>query len=559
MSRRALGLGLDHGTSSCRALLVDLDTGAEVAEAVHAYEGGEAGVWHAPDDPDVARQDPRDHLRGLEVTTSTVLERARQELAGFDAADVVGIGVATTGSTPLPLARDGQPLAATTSDLAALAWLWKDHSAHEEAAAITLAAHEHRPSYVAACGGTYSAEWFWAKLWHCRRVAPDIFAQAHGWVELADWLPGVLVGSTATERIPRGACAAGHKAMYDDTWGGWPDEAFLRLLDPELAALPSRLGGPALPAGARAGGLCPTWARRLGLAEGTAVAVGGFDAHAGALAAGVADGVLVKVMGTSTCDVTVRRSGLEAPEVPGVCGVVRDSVLQGHFGIEAGQSAVGDAFAWVADRLVGTDTTLADLAEQAAGLAPGEHGLLALDWLNGNRTVLVDQRLTGLLVGLTLQTRPHHIYQALVEATAFGALRIVEQLERHGVPVRQVVACGGLPARNPALVQTYADVLGRPLLVSAARQTSALGAAMLGALAAGPDRGGYATAAQAQERLTRFQAERFDPRPDRHATYARMYELYRDLHDAFGLEKDERGLGGVMKELLALRDGTARR
>ena len=559
MSRPAFGLGLDHGTSSCRALLVDLDTGAEVAEAVHAYEGGEAGVWMSADDPDVARQDPRDHLRGLEATTSAVLAQAREDVPGFDPASVVGIGVATTGSTPLPLGRDGQPLASTRSDLAALAWLWKDHSAHEEAAAITRAAHEHRPQYVAACGGTYSAEWFWAKLWHCLRVAPDVFAQAHGWVELADWLPGVLVGATRTERIPRGLCAAGHKAMYDEAWGGWPDEEFLRLLDPELAALRPRLGGPALPAGARAGGVCPTWAERLGLAEGTSVAVGGFDAHAGALASGVAEGILVKVMGTSTCDVTVRGSALAAPAVPGVCGVVRDSVLPEHFGIEAGQSAVGDAFAWVADRLAGSHTTLEDLAELGAALEPGEHGLLALDWLNGNRTVLVDQRLTGLLMGVTLQTRPHHIYQALVEATAFGALRIIEQLERHGVPVRQVVACGGLPARNPALVQTYADVLGRPILVSAASQASALGAAMLGALAAGPDRGGFATAAQAQKRLTRYQPGRFAPRPDRHKTYARLYELYRDLHDAFGLEKDERGLGGLMKELLALRDRSGQR
>ena len=190
MSRPAFGLGLDHGTSSCRALLVDLDTGTEVAEAVHVYEGGEAGVWMSADDPDVARQDPRDHLRGLEATASAVLAQAREDLPGFDPASVVGIGVATTGSTPLPLDRDGQPLASTRSDLAALAWLWKDHSAHEEAAAITRAAHEHRPQYVAACGGTYSAEWFWAKLWHCLRAAPDVFAQAHGWVELADWLPG---------------------------------------------------------------------------------------------------------------------------------------------------------------------------------------------------------------------------------------------------------------------------------------------------------------------------------------------------------------------------------
>lgn len=559
-------VGLDYGTSSCRGLVVDLDTGREVAQAVFDYPGGHHGVL---DDGDhlVARQHPADYVEGLEVVLRESLASARAADPAFDPAAVVGIGVATTGSTPMPVDASGRPLAldpAFAGDLNAMAWLWKDHSAQAEAEAITAAALQTHPEYVEGCGSVYSAEWFWAKIWRCLRVAPDVFHAAASWVELCDLVPAVLMGVDDVTRIPRSLCAAGHKAMFSDRWGGLPGADFLVSLDPALAKLRSRLYDDALPAGERAGRLGAEWAARTGLLEGTPIATGAFDSHAGALASGVAEGVLVKVMGTSTCDLTVQQSDHAVLDLPGICGVVPGSVLAGFAGIEAGQSGVGDMFRWFVDGFVPAEhgATTADryasLTAEIEQLAPGEHGLMALDWVNGNRSILVDHRLSGLLVGLTLHTRPHHVLQALIEATAFGALRIVERLEEYGVRVDEIVAAGGLPGRNPMLMQTYADVVGRRIRVVATDQASALGAAMLGALAAGAGERGFATPADAQERLVRFHEREYTPQPAAQATYRGLYDQYRRLHDAFGLP----GAGGedlrqVMLDLFALKGRAA--
>jgi L-ribulokinase len=546
-------LGLDLGTGSCRALIVDLADGTELADGVHAYRRGVIGD---AGDAQLARQHPADHLEAIERATAAALARARAASRAFDPTRVRGIGVATTGSTPLPVDRDGTPLAfasAFAGDPNALAWLWKDHTAHAEATALTAAARELRPQYLVRCGGAYSSEWFWAKAWRCRRAAPAVFAAAESWVELCDWLPGVLCGDARPGSLRRSACAAGHKALYHRGWGGLPDEAFLRGLDPALAELRARLYQRVHGSEERAGGLCAEWAARLGLPQGTPVAVGAFDAHMGAVGAGVRPGRLVKIIGTSTCDVLVAPAGAAVPEIPGICGVADGSVLPGHEGIEAGQSAVGDILMWYVTghapaRLGATvDERFAALERAAAALPPGGRGLLALDWHNGNRSVLVDPQLSGLLVGCTLDTTPEQIYRALVEATAFGARRIVEQIETGVGRIDDVVACGGLAAKSPLLLQIYADVLGRPIGLARSEQTSALGAALFGAVAAGC----FADVPAAQAALCGQPCATFAPDPDRQRRYGALYRLYRDLHDAFGTRAWHGNLAHVMKELRA--------
>ena len=547
-------LGIDYGTSSCRSLLVDLATGDEVAEAVYAYPSGQHGVLTDERDPDVARQEPADYVAGLESCVSGGLLAAKRQLPGFCAADVVAVGFATTGSTPIPVDAEGTPLSMHPQfrdNLAAKAWLWKDHSAHVEAQRITETAQRMRPQYVDACGGTYSAEWFWAKIWRCLVAEPEVFAAAFSWVELCDYVVGVLTGTSAPAHLRRSVTAAGHKAMYADSWGGLPDAEFLAALDPRLEDLRERLYDRAHPTTEIAGHVTEAWAARTGLAAGTPVSVGHFDAHAAGVAGGVREGTFVKVMGTSTCDVTVvGDEGLAPPSIPGMCGVVRDAIVPGQFSVEAGQSAVGDIFNWFADGLLGrddVDVALAEIGAEAAALLPGEHGLLALDWFNGNRSVLVDQRLSGLVLGLTLSTRRHHVLKALVEATAYGARRIIDRIEERGNALTTIVAAGGLPTHAPWMVQTYADVLGREIVTTRTAQGSALGAAIVAAVAAGE----FASVEAAQDVLVHYLGTSHVPREQDRRTYDVLYAQFVAVHDAFAAGGP---LGSVMKSLLDVRD-----
>lgn len=552
-------LGLDYGTNSVRALLVETATGREVGTGVWSYAHGEQGIVLDPRDPDLARQHPRDYVQGIEESVRAALAQARTE-PGFDAARVIGIGVDTTGSTPLPVDAAGEPLAFQArfeQNPAALAWLWKDHTGHAEAAGITALAAKQRPQFLAKCGGTYSSEWLWSKLLRCRRAAPEVFAAAHTWVELADWIPGVLAGTTHPSQLKRCICAAGHKAMFHPAWGGYPDAAFLGALDPELARVRATLPGQAYDIADRAGALTPEWARRLGLPAGIPVAVGAFDAHLGAVGSGIRPGTLVKIIGTSTCDMAVAPLADALPDVPGLCGIVPESILPGFHGLEAGQSAVGDIFNWYVQRLQpggperGSHEALTRGAEQ---LRPGESGLLALDWHNGNRTILVDPRLTGLVAGLTLHTTPAELYRAWIEATAFGARTIVERFEEYGVRIDRVVNCGGISAKNPLAMQIYADVLNKPLEISRSAQTCALGAAMAGAVVAGAAAGGHADFDAAARAMTGVLPQSFRPQPAAAAVYGRLHKLYRRLHDAFGTRTYAENLFSVMKDLLAIRD-----
>jgi L-ribulokinase len=550
-------IGLDYGTNSVRALVVDVANGREVGTAVWNYAHGDHGVVLARD-PNLARQHPADYVKGAEVTIRKALAEAARAVRGFSPSQVIGLGVDTTGSTPLPVDRAGIPLAFQAkfaNEPAALAWLWKDHTGVAEAAEITELARRMRPQYLAKCGGTYSSEWFFSKVLHCLRTRPKVFDAAYLWVEIADWIPAMLTGTEAPDRLTVGVCAAGHKAMYNDAWGGYPDEAFLGALDPKLAELRGRLRPRAASIDQAVGGLTKEWAKRTGLPAGIPVAAGAFDAHLGAVGAGVAPGTLVKIIGTSTCDIAVAPSAAPPADVPGLCGIVPGSVLPDCYGLEAGQSAVGDIFNWFVSYVQpgGKAGSHEALSAAAGRLQPGESGLLALDWNNGNRTVLVDQRLTGLLVGHTLYTTPAEIYRALVEATAFGALTIINRFEEYGVGIESVVNCGGIAEKSPLVMQIYADVTGRPMKVSRSAQTCALGSAMAGAVVAGKTAGGHASYAAAQKAMTGLKPKVYKPNAKAHAVYRELYPLYRTLHDAFGTVEWQGNLHGVMKQLIDIR------
>ena len=552
-------LGLDYGTNSVRSIIVNTANGREVATAVWNYAHGTQGVILSRD-PNLARQHPADYVTGAENTIKRALAMARRSVRGFKPEDVIGIGVDTTGSTPLPVDRDGRPLALDrrfARNPAAMAWLWKDHTGVAEAAEITDLARQIRPQYLAKCGGTYSSEWFFSKILHCLRTSPEVFDAAHLWVECADWVPAMLTGTEAPDKLTVGICAAGHKAMYAEAWGGYPDAEFLGQLAPKLGELRSRLRPQARTIDRPVGGLTAEWAKRTGLPADIPVAVGAFDAHLGGVGSGIGPGALVKIIGTSTCDMMVAPLEEKLADIPGLCGIVPESILPGYYGLEAGQSAVGDIFNWFVNYIqplgkkAGTHEAL---SAAAARIAPGESGLLALDWNNGNRTILVDQRLTGLLLGQTLYTTPAEIYRALVEATAFGALTIINRFEEYGVKVQQIVNCGGIAEKNPLVMQIYADVTGRPIKISRSAQTCALGAAIAGAVVAGRQAGGHDGYAEAQKAMTGLKTRVFQPNSEAHAVYQRLYSLYRKLHDSFGTPQANGSLYDVMKELLTIRN-----
>ena len=570
-------IGLDYGTNSVRALIVNVANGAEVAAAVWTYAHGTQGVVLARD-PNLARQHPADYLKGAEITIKQALATAKKSVKGFSASQVIGIGVDTTGSTPLPVDANGQPLVFQkkyANNPAALAWLWKDHTSVNEAAEITALAKKMRPQFLAKCGGTYSSEWFWSKLLHCLRTAPEVFNAAHSWVELSDFVPASLTGTEHPDKFIAGVCAAGHKAMWNAKWGGYPDAAFLSKLNPKLAQLRARLTPRVYTIDRAVGGLTSGWAKKTGLTAGIPVAVGAFDCHLGAVGSGVTPGTLVKIIGTSTCDISIAANNKKLADVPGLCGIVDGSVLPGYFGLEAGQSAVGDLFNWLVNYVqpgarsiaplagaksrnsrsnASRSATHEDLSAAALKLQPGESGLLALDWNNGNRTILVDQRLTGLLVGQTLYTTPAEIFRALIEATAFGALTIINRFEEYGVKISQIVNCGGIAEKSPLVMQIYADVTGRPMKVSRSAQTCALGSAIAAAVIAGAHKD-YATA---QRKMTGLKSVVYKPNAKAHATYKELYALYKQLHDAFGTPDGGGNLYGVMKKLIEIR-GRARK
>ncbi len=561
---KGFAIGVDYGTNSVRALVVDVSNGREIASSVFEFPSGEAGILLDKRDPNLARQHPKDYLDGFDASVRGAVKQAKK-VRGFSVDRVVGIGIDATGSTPIPVDKNGTALAMLPGfkkDLAAHVWLWKDHTSHAEAAEITRKAAKVKDQYLDKCGGIYSSEWYWSKILHCKRTSPKVFKAAYGWVEQADFIPGYATGNMAPDTMVRGICAAGHKGLYHEKWGGLPSKRFLKSLDPDggdgggLVDLRDRYAMPARSSDQRAGGLCEAVAKKVGLPVGIPVAVGLIDAHAGAVGAGVKPGTLVKAMGTSTCDMMVEPMGSGLQDIPGLCGIVPGSILPGMFGLEAGQSAVGDIFNWFVGQLTpgqygtGGEAHVA-LTKEAAKLKPGASGLVALDWNNGNRTVLVDPLLTGLIVGQTLHTSAAEVYRALVEATAFGALAIINRLEEYDVPVKQVINCGGIAEKNPMVMQIYADVCNRPMKISRSSQTCALGAAIFGAVVGGA----YKTTEAAQKKMTGVKAKVYKPIRANVRVYAELFKVYMQLHDAFGDARKNAGeMSSIMKALIEIRN-----
>jgi L-ribulokinase len=530
-------IGVDFGTESARALLVEVETGRELASAVHRYPSGVIDQ-HLPDGralpPEWALQDPDDYLESLGVTVRSVLGES-----GMDHASVIGIGIDFTACTMLPVLADGTPLCRLPdwrSNPHAWVKLWKHHAAQPEADLINETAARRGESFLDRYGRKTSSEWFFAKALQILDEAPEVYARADRLIEAADWVVWQLTGQET-----RNSCTAGYKALWSKG-EGFPDRDFFAALAPGFAdVVDEKMSRQISSQGDRAGVISAVAAQLTGLAQGTPVAVANVDAHVSVPAATVVGpGRLVAVMGTSTCHLAL--SDVERV-VPGFCGVVEDGVIPGLFGYEAGQTAVGDMFAWFTDLLSQGESSSEALhrsLEHAAGeLSPGESGLVALDWWNGNRSVLVDAELTGVLMGATLATTPGDIYRAMLEATVFGTRVIIETLESAGVPIEELVVCGGLPFQNRLLMQLSADITGRPVKVAASRQTPALGSAMFAAVAAGTGAGGYSSIVEASENMARLGGEEYSPSEESRDVYDDLYGIYRDLHDTYAAQSSE--------------------
>jgi L-ribulokinase len=553
MDKEKFAIGIDYGTESGRVVVVRVRNGEEAGAAVIPYPDGviDEKIPGGPRlEPDWALQNPRDYLLVVEKGIPRALKAA-----GVRPDAVAGIGTDFTASTPLPTKADGTPLCFLPEHRKQPhAWvkLWKHHAAQPEANRINEIGRERDEEFLRVYGGKYSSEWFFSKLFQILDEVPEIYDATDKFLECADWIVWQLTGEEK-----RNTCTAGYKAMWIKG-KGFPSRDFFRALHPRLEnVVEEKLATTYYPLGARAGGLTARWARKTGLKEGTPVSIGNVDAHVAVPATTVTGpGSLVMIMGTSICHMVL---GSERQMVEGMCGTVEDGIVPGLWGYEAGQSAVGDIFAWFFEHGVPEYVHRearrrrarfeSVLESRAAALQPGESGLVALDWWNGNRSVLVDVDLTGMMLGVTLATRAEEIYRALIEATAFGTRQIIQAFETRDIEVKNLVACGGLPEKNKLLMQIYADVTGREIKLATQLQTcSALGSALHGAVAAGRSGGGYDSIFEAAERMARVQKLTFRPRPENHEIYSRLFREYQSLHDYFG-----RGSNDVMKRLKALK------
>lgn len=549
-------IGVDYGTQSGRAVLVDLSDGREVADHVTPYPHHVIDE-RLPDsgtklEHDWALQHPGDYLEVLRRSVPAVIAES-----GIDAADVIGIGIDFTACTMLPVDEQGEPLCFSseyTDNPHSWVKLWKHHAAQPEADKINKIAAERGEAFLPRYGGKISSEWMIAKVWQILDEAPEIYERADMFLEATDWVISQMTG-----KIVRNSCTAGYKAIWHKQ-DGYPGKEYFKALDPRLENLTeTKLRGDVISLGSNAGGLTEKMAEIMGLKPGIAVAVGNVDAHAAVPAVGVVTpGKLVMAMGTSICHMLL---GTEEKQVEGMCGVVEDGIIPGLYGYEAGQSAVGDIFEWYVEESLPAYVKEAAanegigvhqwLEKEAAAYKPGQTGLLALDWWNGNRSVLVDTDLTGMILGMTLLTKPQEVYRTLLEATAFGTRKIVDAFHSNGVAVDTLYACGGLPQKNRLLVQIYADVTNREIYVADSKQTPALGAAMFASVAAGEAAGGYDTIIDAAQKMARVKEETFKPIPANVEVYDRLYQEYSKLHDYFG-----RGENDVMKRLKSIKQST---
>ncbi|MCX7714856.1 MAG: ribulokinase [Clostridia bacterium] len=548
-------IGVDYGSLSGRAVLVDVSTGEELAVSVFAYPHAVMDEY-LPDgktrlEPDWALQHPQDYLDVLSVTVPAVLKDS-----GVSAEDVIGIGIDFTACTVLPTLADGTPLCFLEeykNNPHAYVKLWKHHAAQNEANKLNAIATERGEDFLARYGGKISSEWLVPKVWQLLNEAPDIYEKMDRFIEAADWIVWQLTGVET-----RNSCTAGYKALWHKH-KGYPSKDFYKALDPRLENLvEDKLSNKITPLGEKAGEITEAAAKLTGLKVGTAVAVANVDAHVSLPAVGITEpGKMLMIIGTSTCDILL---GENECIVPGMCGVVEDGVIAGFLGYEAGQSCVGDHFDWFVKTCVphGYMTDAEEkgvnihkyLREKASRLKPGESGLVALDWWNGNRSVLVDVDLTGLIVGMTLLTKPEEIYRALIEATAYGKRMIIETFKENGVPIYELYAAGGIAEKDEMMMQIYADVTNMEIRISASAQTPALGSAMFGAVAAGSGRGGYDSIIDAAKVMGKVKDKVYRPIPENVAVYDKLYAEYKILHDYFG-----RGENDVMKRLKEIKKG----
>lgn len=545
-------IGIDFGTLSGRSVLISVADGNELATEVLDYPHGVMDS-HLPDGRplgvDWALQHPDDYLEVLRRTIPAILKKS-----GVNADDVIGLGIDFTACTVLPVKADGTPLCKMprfAGEPNAWVKLWKHHAAQPEANKLNELAEKQGQKFLDRYGGKISSEWLVPKVWQTLNEAPDVYYEADRFIEAADWVVWQLTGK---ER--RNTCTAGYKAIWHKH-DGYPGDEFFASLDPRLGDLVgSKLKAELLPVGSRAGEITSEAAELTGLKKGTPVAVANVDAHVSVPAVGITEpGKMLMIMGTSTCHMVL---GEKEVNMPGMCGVVEDGIIEGYFGYEAGQSCVGDHFQWFVENCTppeayalageqGTDIHEL-LTARAEKLRPGESGLLALDWWNGNRSVLVDVDLTGMMIGMTLSTKPEEIYRALIEATAYGTRRIIDTFQSNGVPVNELYAAGGIAEKNPFIMQIYADVTGREIKISGSPQAPALGSAMFGAVAAGKERGGYEDIREAAKYMAKIKDIVYKPQPENVKIYDRLYAEYSALHDYFG-----RGQNDVMKRLKAIR------
>ncbi|MBT3318562.1 MAG: ribulokinase [Clostridia bacterium] len=543
-------IGVDFGTLSGRAVLLDLQTGNEIAGAVKDYTHGVMDET-LPDGTklgqDWALQHPSDYLEVLGETIPAIIKQA-----GINSEQVVGLSIDFTASTVMPIDADGQPLCFSgeyASRPHAYIKLWKHHAAQEQANRLNEIAEQRGEAFLDRYGRKISSEWMVPKVMQLVDEAPDIYDAMDKFIEATDWVTMQLTGQ---ER--RACCTAGYKAIWHKQTG-YPSKEFYKALNPKLENFVSeKLSEDIYPMGAKAGEVCETAAKLTGLKVGTAVAVGNVDAHVALPAVGITKpGKLLMIMGTSTCHIFM---GEKESNVPGMCGVVEDGVIPGFYGYEAGQSCVGDHFAWFVDNCCPAEYKQQAqaqgkdihelLTDKADALNVGESGLVALDWWNGNRSILVDVDLTGMILGMSLQTKPEEIYRTLIEATAYGTKVIIDQFEQNDVPIDALYACGGIAEKNAMIMQIYSDVTNREIRISASPQAPALGAAMFGAVAAGADRGGFDTISEIAQKFGKIKDVVYKPIPENVAVYAKLYEEYKTLHDYFGKEND------VMKRLKAI-------
>ncbi|QJR81240.1 ribulokinase [Alteromonas pelagimontana] len=538
-------LGLDYGSDSVRALLVDVETGAELASYLVNYPRWAEGKYCEPA-KDQYRQHPLDYTDSLVAVVRGLWDK----VPAGTAQNVIGLSFDTTGSTPVAVNSEGIPLALTeefAQNPNAMFVLWKDHTAIGEAKEITQAATQNEVNYLSHMGGIYSSEWYWAKALHIFRNDAAVKAATHTWVEHCDWMTALMCGTTHPDQLKMGRCAAGHKLMWNESWGGFPPNSFFTSIDPLLDGVVGTLNADTQPSDTVAGRLTAEWAEKLGLPEGIVIGYGAFDCHMGAVAANVRPGVLTKVMGTSTCDITVTsKDQLGETCVKGICGQVDGSVIPGMIGLEAGQSAFGDLYAWFKNVVLWPtrqllseltessqkelvqkieESTLQRLSHAADMLPVKETDITALDWVNGRRTPDADQGVSMAIAGIKMGTDAPQLFKSLVEATAFGARAITERFREEGVPIDSVVVIGGISKKSDYVMQTCADVWNCPIDVLESDQSCALGAAIMAAVAAGE----YATVADAQKVMASPVCKQYLPNPERVNTYDKLYQKYQTL------------------------------